>query len=191
MADFPVEKETFPTWENKDLGLSKLGSVVDADVLNHVYRLLERIQDALGVSFISGYSSLKDRLDSVVGARIVLFYSVTPGASYSKYIGLGIENANWGKISPMWYENGWEITTLYARAKSEVAVGSSAEFRIYKDGNNTGKIVTITPISGGTVVFLNDVAVDVDEGTFIDLRCATGGTDPAQDMFAGIVLEKK
>lgn len=188
---FPVDKETWRRVEGKDLPLGKIGDVVEDTDHNDFAVFLEALQDTLGVSFISGYSSLKDRLDSVVGARIVLFYSVTPGASYSKYIGLGIENANWGKISPMWYENGWEITTLYARAKSEVAVGSSSEFRIYKDGNNTGKTVTITPISGGTVVFLNDVGVDVDEGTFIDLRCATGGTDPGQDMFAGIVLEKK
>ncbi len=62
---WPADKETFPTWLNKDLPTDELGTEIDADILNDVFRLLERIEDSLGVSFISGYADLKERLDAL------------------------------------------------------------------------------------------------------------------------------
>lgn len=62
---WPATKELFPTWVNKNLSIGEKGSDIDADVLNEVYDLLERLQDSLGVSFISGFADLKARLASM------------------------------------------------------------------------------------------------------------------------------
>jgi len=63
---FPADKEEFPTWENKDLTLGKLGTKIDANILNNVYRLLERVEDSLGYNFIEGYFDLKAKLQYIL-----------------------------------------------------------------------------------------------------------------------------
>lgn len=76
---WPADKEEFPIWKNKDLPTDELGTEVDADILNNVYRLLERVQDSLGVSFIEGYADLKERLDDMPTTDEALVWSLLGG----------------------------------------------------------------------------------------------------------------
>jgi len=68
---FPADKETWRRVEGKDLPLSKLGDVIEDTDHNDYADFLERLQDVLGLTILSGFGSVKLRLadmDTKIGA---------------------------------------------------------------------------------------------------------------------------
>jgi len=62
---FPADKETWRRVEGKDLPLSKLGDVIEDTDHNDYADFLERLQDVLGLTILSGFGSVKLRLADI------------------------------------------------------------------------------------------------------------------------------
>lgn len=73
---FPVDKETWTDKVNRDLSVGEAGDMIDAGDVNALYDFLERLEDTLGISFISPYGSLKLKLDDMPTDEKAFFYSL-------------------------------------------------------------------------------------------------------------------
>lgn len=184
---WPSNKETFPTWENKNLEEGKLGTKIDAVILNNVFRLLERIQDSLGVSFISGYTDLKDRLDKIKSMRYIYAFNVLPTASYDKYVGMNNEGNGYDEIGMMGFDDNLIVDEMHCKAWLPIASGSVLNLRLYKTGNYANKEITYTS-SDTEVKSLTGMNVQFEQRDLMALRLReTGGVAPGYRFMGCIV----
>lgn len=73
---YPVDKETFETYVDRDLATGELGTRIEADDMNELRGCVERIEDAIGYNFLAGYSDLAERIDNLATQTSAFLWSL-------------------------------------------------------------------------------------------------------------------